>query len=89
MKSADALDLITMLPLIAAERPQGNIDRPFQIHFEFQPARDQPQAIEELSEEIAGERDQVLPGVTGAWCLTGRSRSDGFDERRAEKWRHE
>jgi hypothetical protein len=54
MKSADALDLITMLPLMAAERPQSDIGRPFQIHSEFHPAGDQPQAIEELCEAIAG-----------------------------------
>jgi excinuclease ABC subunit B len=67
MKSADALDLITMLPLMAAERPQSDIGRPFQIQSEFQPAGDQPQAIDELCEGIAGgERDQVLLGVTGS-----------------------
>ena len=61
MKSADALDLITMLPLMAAERPRSDIGRPFQLQSEFRPAGDQPQAIEELCEGIAGgERDQVL-----------------------------
>jgi hypothetical protein len=48
MKSAEALDLITMLPLMAAERPQGDIGRPFHIQSDFQPAGDQPQAITEL-----------------------------------------
>src|SRR5215471_8984591 len=67
MKSAEALDLITMLPLMAAERPQSDIGRPFAIHSEFEPAGDQPQAIEELCEGLAaGERDQVLLGVTGS-----------------------
>jgi excinuclease ABC subunit B len=67
MKSAEALDLITMLPLMAAERPQGDIGRPFRIHSDFQPAGDQPQAIAELCEGIGtGERDQVLLGVTGS-----------------------
>src|SRR5205085_6384444 len=67
MKSADALDLITMLPLMAAERPQSDIGRPFQLQSEFRPAGDQPQAIEELCEGIAaGEREQVLLGVTGS-----------------------
>src|SRR5580704_9078777 len=67
MKSADTLDLITMLPLMAAERPQSDIGRPFAIHSEFEPAGDQPQAIEELRQGIeAGERDQVLLGVTGS-----------------------
>src|SRR3984893_18410581 len=67
MKSADALDLITMLPLMAAERPQSDIGRPFHLQSEFQPAGDQPQAIEELCEGLrTGERDQVLLGVTGS-----------------------
>ncbi len=67
MKSADALDLITMLPLMAAERPQSDIGRPFRLRSDFQPAGDQPQAIVELCEGIAaGEREQVLLGVTGS-----------------------
>src|SRR5689334_15229079 len=67
MKSANALDLITMLPLMAAERPQSDVGRPFAIHSEFEPAGDQPQAIEELCEGLAaGEREQVLLGVTGS-----------------------
>src|ERR1700746_3250665 len=67
MKSADTLDLITMLPLMSAERPQSDIGRPFQLHSEFQPAGDQPEAIEELCQGIAtGEREQVLLGVTGS-----------------------
>ena len=56
-----------MLPLMAAERPQSDIGQPFATHSEFEPAGDQPQAIEELCEGIAGgERDQVLLGVTGS-----------------------
>ncbi|TMJ68298.1 MAG: excinuclease ABC subunit UvrB [Alphaproteobacteria bacterium] len=56
-----------MLPLMAAERPQSDIGRPFQLQSEFRPAGDQPQAIEELCQGIAGgERDQVLLGVTGS-----------------------
>src|SRR3974390_840989 len=67
MKSADALDLITMLPLMAAERPQSDIGRPFRLLSDFPPAGDQPQAIHELWQGIAaGERDQVLLGVTGS-----------------------
>src|SRR5947208_5017758 len=67
MRSADALDLITMLPLMAAERPQSDIGRPFQLQSEFRPAGDQPQAIDELCEGLAAdERDQVLLGVTGS-----------------------
>src|SRR5712691_3676065 len=67
MKSADALDLITMLPLMAAERPQSDIGRPFALSSEFRPAGDQPQAIDELCLGLGrNERDQVLLGVTGS-----------------------
>src|SRR6266446_10177182 len=67
MKSADALDLITMLPLMAAERPQSDIGRPFALSSEFQPAGDQPQAIDQLCQGLErNERDQVLLGVTGS-----------------------
>src|SRR6266478_3095931 len=63
MKSADVLHLSTMLPLLVAERPQGDIGKQFQLHSDFRPAGDQPEAIEELCEAIAaGERDQVLLG---------------------------
>src|SRR6184192_3104849 len=56
-----------MLPLLVAERPQADIEKPFQLHSEFQPAGDQPQAIDELYEGLErGERDQVLLGVTGS-----------------------
>src|SRR6266849_988518 len=54
-------------PLFVAERPQGDIGKPFQISSEFKPAGDQPQAIDELCEGLArGEKDQVLLGVTGS-----------------------
>ncbi len=54
-------------PLFVAERPSGDIGKPFQLSSEFQPAGDQPQAIDELCEGLArGERDQVLLGVTGS-----------------------
>src|SRR5690349_15796546 len=56
-----------MLPLLVAERPQGDIEKPFRLHSEFAPAGDQPQAIDELCEGLArGEREQVLLGVTGS-----------------------
>src|SRR5258708_38822326 len=56
-----------MLPLLVAERPQADIEKPFQLHSEFRPAGDQPQAIDELCEGLErGERDQVLLGVTGS-----------------------
>src|SRR5579872_58079 len=54
-------------PLFVAERPSGDIGRPFQLSSEFQPAGDQPQAIDESCEGLArGEKDQVLLGVTGS-----------------------
>ncbi|TQV83577.1 excinuclease ABC subunit UvrB [Denitrobaculum tricleocarpae] len=41
--------------------------RPFRIDSDYEPAGDQPQAIEEITEGlIKGERDQVLLGVTGS-----------------------
>jgi excinuclease ABC subunit B len=56
-----------MAPLLTAERPLADIGRPFQIHSEFKPAGDQPQAIRALVEGLrTGERDQVLLGVTGS-----------------------
>src|SRR5881275_1836060 len=56
-----------MLPLLVAERPQVDIEKPFKLYSEFQPAGDQPQAIDELYEGLErGERDQVLLGVTGS-----------------------
>ena len=54
-------------------RPVGEIERadaPFEVVSDFQPAGDQPQAIRELSERLAGgEREVVLMGATG----TGKS----------------
>ena len=56
-----------MQPLFVAERPPGDIEKPFKICSEFLPAGDQPQAIDELCEGLErGERDQVLLGVTGS-----------------------
>ena len=41
--------------------------RPFRLVSDYQPAGDQPAAIRELTEAaLAGERDQVLLGVTGS-----------------------
>src|SRR5580700_222980 len=54
-------------PLLVAERPQTDIEKPFRLSSEFKPAGDQPQAIDELCEGLArGEKDQVLLGVTGS-----------------------
>jgi excinuclease ABC subunit B len=56
-----------MQPLFVAERPSGDIEKPFRLSSEFRPAGDQPQAIDELCEGLGrGERDQVLLGVTGS-----------------------
>ena len=45
--------------------PTGGV--PLQVVSEFKPAGDQPRAIEELTAGLhAGERDQVLLGVTGS-----------------------
>lgn len=47
------------------EKSEGG--RPFKLVSDYQPAGDQPTAIKELTEAaLAGERDQVLLGVTGS-----------------------
>ena len=52
---------------IPARRPPVKAGAPFRLVSEFAPAGNQPSAIEELTEGIgAGERDQVLLGVTGS-----------------------
>jgi excinuclease ABC subunit B len=55
------------VPLLVAERPLGDVEKPFRLSSEFAPAGDQPQAIDELCEGLTrGEKDQVLLGVTGS-----------------------
>jgi len=58
---------------VSAVRPTTDLERrvaPFQVVSDFQPAGDQPQAIDELERRVrAGERDVVLLGATG----TGKS----------------
>jgi excinuclease ABC subunit B len=55
------------MPIITAERPLGDVTRRFALRSEFQPAGDQPQAIDALTAGMnAGEREQVLLGVTGS-----------------------
>ncbi|RVU34974.1 excinuclease ABC subunit UvrB [Hwanghaeella grinnelliae] len=50
-----------------AERPLTEGGIAFKIESDFEPAGDQPQAINELVDGLgAGERDQVLLGVTGS-----------------------
>ena len=49
------------------ERPLSEGGTRFRIQSDFEPAGDQPKAIEELVEGVnGGERDQVLLGVTGS-----------------------
>src|ERR1700753_2979639 len=55
------------MPILTAERPLADQGKRFAIHSAFQPAGDQPQAIEALVESVQnGEADQVLLGVTGS-----------------------
>ncbi len=55
------------MTILTAERPTADVAVPFTIVSDFSPAGDQPQAIAEILEGIgAGERDQVLLGVTGS-----------------------
>jgi excinuclease ABC subunit B len=50
-----------------AKRPPVPHTRPFVLSSAYQPAGDQPQAIEKLTRGLLdGERDQVLLGVTGS-----------------------
>jgi excinuclease ABC subunit B len=50
-----------------AKRPPVAFTRRFEIASQYQPAGDQPQAIEALIEGVrAGDREQVLLGVTGS-----------------------
>ncbi len=55
------------VPHRPARPPKAMGGRKFKIVSEYQPAGDQPTAIAELVEQVnAGERDQVLLGVTGS-----------------------
>ena len=50
-----------------AARPEADVGAPFAVVSHFAPAGDQPQAIDEAVAGVrAGERDQVLLGVTGS-----------------------
>src|SRR5690625_8007681 len=51
-------------------REINRVVAPFKVEAPYEPAGDQPQAIEELAERMqGGEKDDVLPGATG----TGKS----------------
>ncbi len=55
------------MSLITAQRPDADVGRTFRIQSDFTPSGDQPQAITELTRGVeAGEREQVLLGVTGS-----------------------
>ena len=58
-------------PLLVAERPQGDIERPFRLYSEFQPAGDQPQAIDELCEGLA--RGEQGPGAARGHRQSGKT----------------
>jgi excinuclease ABC subunit B len=61
---APAAPLLTFMPQKQSARPTI---KPFRVVSEFEPAGDQPTAIRELIQGMdAGERDQVLLGVTGS-----------------------
>ncbi|MGH7074709.1 MAG: excinuclease ABC subunit UvrB [Stellaceae bacterium] len=55
------------MPILTAERPEADTGRRFRIQSDFAPAGDQPEAITALTRGIeAGDREQVLLGVTGS-----------------------
>ncbi len=54
-------------PLPSLDLPDKDVGRPLQVVSDFAPSGDQPAAIEALNTGLhAGERDQVLLGVTGS-----------------------
>ena len=62
-----------MRPELRAKLPQAG--RPFQVISEYQPAGDQPDAIDQLARRLsAGEKDVVLLGATG----TGKSATSAW-----------
>jgi excinuclease ABC subunit B len=64
MKSQQSDPVIEERPIAAAQPLPG---KPFRLMSDFRPAGDQPQAITDLVAGLrAGERDQVLLGVTGS-----------------------
>ena len=57
----------SFVPHRPARPPKAEGGKPFKLVSDYEPAGDQPQAIKELVEAAAaGERDQVLLGVTGS-----------------------
>ena len=67
LSDAQAPFLSPWTPEKRYERPLSEGGIPFKLASEYEPAGDQPQAIAQLVQGIeAGERDQVLLGVTGS-----------------------
>jgi excinuclease ABC subunit B len=65
LEEAPALQPYRKPEIARPEKSEGG--RPFELVSEYQPAGDQPAAIEELVKQaLAQERDQVLLGVTGS-----------------------
>ncbi|HRJ12255.1 MAG TPA: DEAD/DEAH box helicase family protein, partial [Alphaproteobacteria bacterium] len=61
------MHLPVLAPKIIKQRAAIETASPFQLVSEYEPAGDQPEAIAELTKNIeAGERNQVLLGVTGS-----------------------
>jgi excinuclease ABC subunit B len=57
----------SFVPHRPARPPKAEGGKPFRIVSDYEPAGDQPAAIAELTQQaLAGERDQVLLGVTGS-----------------------
>jgi len=57
----------SFVPHRPARPPKAEGGKPFRIVSDYEPAGDQPTAIAELTQQaLAGERDQVLLGVTGS-----------------------
>ena len=66
-KSLAEAERATWVPATIARPEKGEGGRPFDLVSEYEPAGDQPQAIAELTAGVkAGERNQVLLGVTGS-----------------------
>jgi excinuclease ABC subunit B len=64
---ANIPDIMLVRPEAGFERPLSEGGKPFVLKSDYQPAGDQPAAIRELCAGLqAGERDQVLLGVTGS-----------------------
>jgi excinuclease ABC subunit B len=57
----------TFVPHKPARPDKAEGGKAFELASEYEPAGDQPTAIKELTEAaLAGEKDQVLLGVTGS-----------------------